>query len=104
MQNARYAVLTHAIVTTRPALINVSDHAVLHPQLDRRAAVRAYLHQLRARAARALVAARRGEVRLRVGEADDARRLPTDGRLGHVGTARVEGGLREGHRREWLHW
>ena len=60
-----------------------SDHAVLHPQLDRRAAVRAYLHQLRARAARALVAARRGEVRLRVGEAHDARGLASDARLGN---------------------
>eukprot|EP00964_Phaeocystis_antarctica_P060550 scaffold36110_cov65-Phaeocystis_antarctica.AAC.4 len=48
------------------------DHALLHPHLHWRAAVGAQLHPLRAGAAYALVAARHGEVRLRVGHAHDA--------------------------------
>ena len=52
-----------------------SDHARMHPLLNRRATVGTTLHPLRADATRALVAARHGEVRLRMSHAHDARRL-----------------------------
>ena len=61
-------------------------HAMLHPQLHRRAAVGAYLHQRREHKGRTHngVAARRGEVRLRVHKAHNARGLAADAGLGDV--------------------
>ena len=50
----------------------VSDYALLHPHLHWRAAVGAELHQLRTGATHALVAARGGEVRLRVSHTHNA--------------------------------
>ena len=76
---------------------NVSRHPYLHPHLHSRAADGALVHLGRAVGARALVAARHRDVRLEVGEADDARRLAADGRLGRLRPASAE--LRVGERR-----
>ena len=70
-----------------------SDHTRMHPLPNRRAAVGAVLHPLRADAVRALMAARHGEVRLRMHHTHDARRLAADGGLRNVVAARdVAGG------------
>eukprot|EP00964_Phaeocystis_antarctica_P023496 scaffold13134_cov69-Phaeocystis_antarctica.AAC.5 len=57
----------------------LSRDVYVHPRLHRSAADGALLHLGRAMVARALVAAWHRDVRLGVGEADDARRLATDG-------------------------
>ena len=53
----------------------------MHPLLNWCATVGAVLHPLRADAAHALVAARHGDVRLRMGHTHDARSLAADGGL-----------------------
>eukprot|EP00964_Phaeocystis_antarctica_P096435 scaffold62720_cov59-Phaeocystis_antarctica.AAC.1 len=53
----------------------------MHPLLNRRATVGTVLHPLRADAAHALMAARHGDVRLRMSHTHDARRLAADGGL-----------------------
>ena len=62
----------------------------MHPLSCRVAADRALNHLGRAIAASTLVAAWDRGVRLGVDEADGARRLATDGRLGNLRTARVK--------------
>eukprot|EP00964_Phaeocystis_antarctica_P089692 scaffold57280_cov61-Phaeocystis_antarctica.AAC.2 len=67
-----------------------SRYPHVHPHLRRVAADWALLHLGRAITACALVAAWHRGVRLGVDEADGARRLATDGRLGNLRTAGVE--------------
>eukprot|EP00964_Phaeocystis_antarctica_P025741 scaffold14490_cov57-Phaeocystis_antarctica.AAC.2 len=67
----------------------------MHPLPNRRATVGAVLHPLRADAAHALMAARHGEVRLRMSHANDARRLAADGGLGNVVAASDVAGVGE---------
>ena len=74
-----------------------SRYPHVHPHQRRNAADWALLHQGRAITASALVAAWHRDVRLRVTEADDARRLATNGRLGYLWTAGVK--LRVSERR-----
>ena len=62
----------------------------MHPHHHRTTADWTLLHQGRASAARALVAAWHRDVRLEVGEADDARGLATDGGLGSLQSAGTE--------------
>ena len=57
------------------------DHVHFDPLLDRRAAVGALIHLRRAFLADALMSAGGGKVRLRLGEAHDARRLTAERRL-----------------------
>eukprot|EP00964_Phaeocystis_antarctica_P129270 scaffold93114_cov64-Phaeocystis_antarctica.AAC.4 len=84
----------------------LSRYPYLHPHLHRAATDWAILHQGRAIAARALVTAWHRDLRLGVGEADDARRLATDGGLGSLRSAGVE--PRIGERRHgggrWWRW
>ena len=75
----------------------LSRHSYVYPFPHWTAANRAILHPGRAVAASALVAAWHREVRLGVGEANDARRLASDGRLGRLRPASTE--LRVGERR-----
>eukprot|EP00964_Phaeocystis_antarctica_P013427 scaffold7354_cov59-Phaeocystis_antarctica.AAC.7 len=71
----------------------------MHPLLNRRATVGTTLHPLRADATRALVAARHGEVRLRMNHTHDARRLAADGGLRNVVAASDVAGIGEGQHR-----
>ena len=74
---------TRAVQT--PTLCSKSDHSRVYPLLDGCAAVGAVLHPPRAAAAHAQMAARHGDVRLRVRHAHDARGLAADGGLGNGG-------------------
>eukprot|EP00964_Phaeocystis_antarctica_P070078 scaffold42639_cov73-Phaeocystis_antarctica.AAC.1 len=67
----------------------------MHPLPNRRATVGAVLHPLRADAAHALMAARHGEVRLRMSHAHDARRLAANGGLRNVVAASDVAGIGE---------
>ena len=73
---------------------NQTTRACTHSRTGARgSSVGAVLHPLRADAARALMAARHGEVRLRMHHTHDARRLAADGELRNVVAARdVAGG------------
>ena len=84
-------------LTSSAVEFGISRHVYVHPRLHKSAANGALLHQGRAMAARALVAARHRDVRLGVSEADNARRLATNGRLRNLRPAGTE--LRVGERR-----
>ena len=77
-----------------------SDHARMHPLLNWCATVGTVLHPLRADVAHALVAARHGEVRLRMGHTHDARSLAADGGLRNGDAASDVAGI--GERQHWL--
>ena len=68
----------------------------MHPLLNRRATVGTVLHARRADAAQALMAARHGDVRLRMNHTHDARRLAADGGLRNVIAASDVAGIGEG--------
>eukprot|EP00964_Phaeocystis_antarctica_P003984 scaffold2128_cov70-Phaeocystis_antarctica.AAC.3 len=89
--------LSIAVVSSKSCAARFSRDPYVHPRLHTTAAYWALRHQGRAIAARALVAAGHRDVRLRVREADDARGLATDGRLGSLLSAGVE--MRVGERR-----
>ena len=74
----------------RPPTSANSRYPHVHPHVRRVAADWALLHLGRAIAASALVAAWHRGVRLGVDEADNARHLATDGRLGNLWTAGVK--------------
>eukprot|EP00964_Phaeocystis_antarctica_P070120 scaffold42663_cov69-Phaeocystis_antarctica.AAC.1 len=82
--------------SSRSSRSTSSRHTYLHPHLHRTAADWALLHLGRASTASALVTARSREVRLGVHEADNARRLASDGGLGSLRPAGAE--LRVGER------
>ena len=79
-----------------------SDQAVPHPLLHGRATVGAVLHLLRARATRALMAARHGEVRLWIRHTNNACRLATDcGLRNNVPAGNVANISERQHRLRW---
>ena len=86
----RALTLTAAWLCVSAAKRDDSRHVHVQPAYATRAADRALTHQGRAIAASALVAAWDRGVRLGVDEADDARRLTTDGGLGNRSPAGVK--------------